>query len=655
LNPSPSTSKRKLPTEDESPKETPSKKQKKEKAEKRLCKFRTEPPKFFDRVLSRSLGQTFYILNRTSHGTEACPEEDFELVGATGNTYTVSIGNRLSCNCPHHSLGFQQCKHIIFIMKKVLNAPDELVYQQALISTELKSIFDSAPSFSVEPQEEPVKRRPIEGDCPICYCKLEEMKKASIVWCAAACGHNFHMQCLKICARPGKVTCPVCRSDWKGNKKLVTDIQKDDEQMIDRFVDAGHGVNAKLGTSDGQIKYAIRDGDERWIFLLCDLLVAIKQIFGGGLRRFRKMSKLPSTTRTLVAPKKCLPAGYTVIEEPIPTITKPNEVLVKMKAVCINTGDTKFASGQFGILVECSKFPFALGMEGSGVVIAVGSAVADFKVDDEVYGVEYEKPLFSRPPAKWCSDYVATEAKFLHKKPEHTSFEEAAALPALTVVAYQTIKNGLQLRGLDDLVGQTVYIPAALSGTGSLMIQVARNYFGAEKIISTVSTAKIGLVEEYLPGLVDQLYDYKTQNIVEMVGRGTVDFAVSTQFSTLDDCIAILKPKTGILASIASVPKSEVMLKMMGPKLFPAWLGWLLDMFQWWYTWKLRGTNIKYEFFSGNPGIMEDMEVVAGMIKQGKVKGICTVVDFENLEDIRKACDKVYKIQGGPGKLVIRM
>jgi NADPH:quinone reductase-like Zn-dependent oxidoreductase len=34
----------------------------------------------------------------------------------------------------------------------------------------------------------------------------------------------------------------------------------------------------------------------------------------------------------------------------MPTITKPDEIIVKMKAVCINTGDTQFASGQFGIL-----------------------------------------------------------------------------------------------------------------------------------------------------------------------------------------------------------------------------------------------------------------------------------------------------------------
>ncbi|XEU97740.1 hypothetical protein FSHL1_003026 [Fusarium sambucinum] len=262
LTPSPSTLKRKLPTEDESPKKTtPNKKQKKEKPEKRLRKFRTEPPKFFDRVLNRSLGQTFYIISRTSRGTETCPEEDFELVGSSGNTYTVSIGKRLSCNCPHHSLGFQQCKHIIFIMKKVLNAPDELVYQQALISTELKSLFDSASSFSAEPQEEPVKRRPIEGGCPICYCKLDEKKKASIVWCSAACGHNFHMQCLKICARPGKVKCPVCRSDWKGNKKLVTDIQMDEQDAIQRFVKAGNGVSAGDYTDEnGEVDTSLING-----------------------------------------------------------------------------------------------------------------------------------------------------------------------------------------------------------------------------------------------------------------------------------------------------------------------------------------------------------------------------------------------------------
>ncbi|KAF4970883.1 hypothetical protein FSARC_2153 [Fusarium sarcochroum] len=367
------------------------------------------------------------------------------------------------------------------------------------------------------------------------------------------------------------------------------------------------------------------------------------------------MSKVPPTIRSLIAPKKCFPDGYELIERPTPTITKPNEVLIRMKAVVISTGDTQFASGQFDILFGGSKYPSPIGREGSGVVVAIGSAVTDFKVGDAVYGAEIEKPMFTRPPAAWASDYVVTEAKFLHLKPDNISFEEVAPISSIIVTAYQTIRRGLQLQGRDSLAGQTVYIPAALSGTGSIMIQVARNFFGADKIISTVSTPKMKLVEEHLPGMVNQLYDYKTQKVVKEVGRGTVDFAVNTQFSTLDDCIALLKPKTGILMSIASLPTSGIMLEMMGAEFFPRWVGYLLDILQLWYKWKLRGTSIKYEFLSGHPGIMEDMKVVAGIIAQGKVKTVLTTVDLDDLEEVRKACVKVNTGKGGFGRLVVRI
>ncbi|KAF5023447.1 hypothetical protein F66182_4492 [Fusarium sp. NRRL 66182] len=365
------------------------------------------------------------------------------------------------------------------------------------------------------------------------------------------------------------------------------------------------------------------------------------------------MSKLPPTTRTLVAPKKCLPAEYEMMEQPMPTITKPNDVLVRMKAVAINTGDTQFASGAFDILHKGVSYPYPIGKEGSGVVVAVGSFVTEFQAGDAVYGVEIEKPIFARPHPAWSSEYTVTEPKFLHRKPEHLSFEEAAALPAMTATAYQVIKRGLQLQGRESLAGQTVYIPAALSASGSTIIQVARNYFGAGNIISTVSTPKMELVEENLPGMVNQLYDYKTQDVVKSVGRGTVDFALNTQFSTLDECISLLKPQTGILMSIASLPRSEDMLEMMGAAVFPRWVGWLLDFAQLWYTWKLRGTEIKYEFVSGDPGVRRDMEIVGEMIAQAKVRGVLTRVEMDDLEEVRRACARVCSSKGGLGKLVL--
>lgn len=120
-SPQPSSRKRKasqLKSEDVSSqveKETRPKKQKKEKAEKRERRFRAEPPQNFQAIYDRALSQRFYVLNRTRVGTQDCPMEDVEMTGSTGNIYTVHIGKRLRCTCPHHKLGGHQCKHILYV------------------------------------------------------------------------------------------------------------------------------------------------------------------------------------------------------------------------------------------------------------------------------------------------------------------------------------------------------------------------------------------------------------------------------------------------------------------------------------------------------------------------------------------------------------
>lgn len=37
------------------------------------------------------------------------------------------------------------------------------------------------------------KRKPVEGDCPICF--MEFGRNEEIVWCKAACGNNIHKKC----------------------------------------------------------------------------------------------------------------------------------------------------------------------------------------------------------------------------------------------------------------------------------------------------------------------------------------------------------------------------------------------------------------------------------------------------------------------------
>lgn len=301
------------------------------------------------------------------------------------------------------------------------------------------------------------------------------------------------------------------------------------------------------------------------------------------------------------------------------------------------------------------RYPYKVGIEGAGVVAAIGSGVKNLRVGDEVYGFNIDKPLANSPPSGMASEYAIGEERFLFIKPPHISFEEVASFPGLVVTAYQTFRRGLQFLGEENLEGKTVYIPAALSASGSLAIQVARNIYGAKKIISTVSTAKMPLVEQYLgAGMVDQLIDYQTQNLRDHIPKGSIDLMYNTQFATLNPAIPFVNPDRGVIVSITGIPPKSTMQEFLGD-LFPFWVGVLLDAAQWYYAWKFWGSKIQWEMVSGSPNVREDMEVIGGWIAQGKLKAVMTVVGLGDVEELRRACTRVGEGKGGLGKLVVKI
>jgi NADPH:quinone reductase-like Zn-dependent oxidoreductase len=56
--------------------------------------------------------------------------------------------------------------------------------------------------------------------------------------------------------------------------------------------------------------------------------------------------------RSLVAPTYCKPIGYEVRDMPTPAIQKPGDVLVKVHASSLITGDTQLANGMFRFFVK---------------------------------------------------------------------------------------------------------------------------------------------------------------------------------------------------------------------------------------------------------------------------------------------------------------
>jgi NADPH:quinone reductase-like Zn-dependent oxidoreductase len=183
-----------------------------------------------------------------------------------------------------------------------------------------------------------------------------------------------------------------------------------------------------------------------------------------------------------------------------------------------------------------------------------------------------------------------------------------------------------------------------------------RNMYGVKKIITTVSTKKVPLVEKYLPGMVNQIVDYQKDGdkLSDIVGKGTVDFVYNTQLGSFAPSIPLLNRETGVLVSIASMFSKELLRIKLGPAL-PFWLGWIADLVHLWYRFLLRGTNISFSGISGNAGERDDLERTAEIIALGKVKPVMRVVNLDDITAVRKACDEVYAVKGGLGALVIKI
>ncbi|KAF2967040.1 hypothetical protein GQX73_g6541 [Xylaria multiplex] len=224
--------------------------------EKRLRRFRAKAPVSFDVVYQRATEQRFYVLNRSRCGTSDCPEEEIEITGSTGNIYKVHIAQLPSCNCPQGHKG-NQCKHIIFVMCRVLRARPDLVYQLALLSSELCEIFEGAPPIEIDGnshrKDQDPNRKQIEGDCPICFNPFEDTEDT--VYCRATCGQNMHKECFEMWAATkrqrthGTVTCPMCRSEWQSDEEdMVKRIKKTGITGADGYVN----VADQLGISDVQ-------------------------------------------------------------------------------------------------------------------------------------------------------------------------------------------------------------------------------------------------------------------------------------------------------------------------------------------------------------------------------------------------------------------
>lgn len=158
------------------------------------------------------------------------------------------------------------------------------------------------------------------------------------------------------------------------------------------------------------------------------------------------------------------------VAEPVPA---DDQVLVRVRAASINSGDCRQVRADPMLVrfiqgLRSPKNP-AFGADAAGVVEAVGAAVTDLHVGDEVYGVRRGA----------LGELVA--GKEFAVKPANLNFEQAAAVPIAACTALQAVRD----KG-GATAGARVLINGAGGGVGTFAVQVAAA-LGAE--VTAVTSA----------------------------------------------------------------------------------------------------------------------------------------------------------------------
>jgi NADPH:quinone reductase-like Zn-dependent oxidoreductase len=206
-----------------------------------------------------------------------------------------------------------------------------------------------------------------------------------------------------------------------------------------------------------------------------------------------------------------------------------DQVLIHLVAAGVNPADSAFRAGYFKEFMPV-PLPWTPGLEGAGIVEAVGENVTAFQPGQAVFGFV----------TGGYAEYAVAIASELQPKPPHLTFEEAASAPMGALVAWQAV-----IETADVQAGQHVLVHGAAGGVGVYAVQLAR-WKGAR--VTGTSSARNS---EFVRALgAEEAIDYNTTPF-ETVVRD-VDVVVDTVGGDVTErSWQVLRPN-GILVTVAA-------------------------------------------------------------------------------------------------------
>jgi NADPH2:quinone reductase len=223
----------------------------------------------------------------------------------------------------------------------------------------------------------------------------------------------------------------------------------------------------------------------------------------------------------------------------------PGQALIRQTAVGLNFIDVYFRSG----LYPPPALPFTPGLEGAGVVEAVGEGVSDLAVGQRV--------AYASPPIGAYAEVRLHQADRLVPLPDGIGDEQAAAMMLKGMTAHYLLRRTFRVER-----GQTILFHAAAGGVGTIACQWAK-HLGATVIGTVGSAAKAEVArahgcdhpirydQEDLVARVREITDGKGVPVVyDSVGRSTFERSL--------DCLAPLGMLVSFGQSSGKIPPVDL-------------------------------------------------------------------------------------------------
>ena len=303
-----------------------------------------------------------------------------------------------------------------------------------------------------------------------------------------------------------------------------------------------------------------------------------------------------------------------------------NNIVIKVHAAAVNPVDKGLLSGDYKMVIPVASFPHVISYDVAGVV-EEADLEGKFSVGQPVFARLFGSPQDGKKTPWYrgaMAEYCVADTSNVVLKPENLSFEEAASIPLVGLMALQVLKSS----GLKE--GDSIFISGGAGGVGTMAIQLAKHVFKAGRIVTTASKGEKANMCTALGA--DEVIDYKSTKFDEVLGKSD-ESKFDVCFDTTGESLQMSEVVNdgGRIVTIAGMATLEELRRVGGT-------AWILKLFvkkrlkrKEYKAAHSKNADWSYLFLSPS---QDDLSTLAKHLESGAIKPVLDGVwDFHSEDD----------------------